>query len=283
MKQEYLHGLVQWRNMGISIRKGNGGYIGFDSRSNVTSSIGVISQRKHRIERLDGDFEPAPPPSAFLFEDTFSTGNLSKWNVANESSTRQWIVGQNTKGSDGSVKTIPSGSSNAAYVSDDNSDNHYTTSTDCFIYFDFTMPEDFAEGSLTLSFEWMCYGENGSGTNNYDYGYILFATTDLELEGGTKIPDLDGEGVYQRITTTNVAANENRGKFNSEDSRSRAGTSAARNAFYPESMTLNSESITGEELWASNVTRRIVFGFTSDGSIQNQPSWTVANVRLKQN
>jgi len=269
--------------MGISIRKGNGGYIGFDSRSNVTSSIGVISQRKHRIERLDGDFAPEPPPGDFIFEDTFSTGNFNKWTVVNESVTRQWIVGQTTKGNDGAVKTIPSGSSYAAYVSDDGTDNHYASSTDCFIYFDFTMPEDFDEGSLTLSFEWMCYGENGSGVNSYDYGYILFATTDLELEGGTKISDLDGEGVYQRLTTTNVAANENNGKFNSEDSRSRAGTSAARNAFYPENMTLNSESVNGEGLWASGVTRRIVFAFTSDGSLQFQPSWTVANVRLKQN
>ena len=67
--------------MGISIRKGNGGYIGFDSRSNVTSSIGVISQRKHRIERLDGDFEPLPPPGNFIFEDIPQTKTYSSQNL----------------------------------------------------------------------------------------------------------------------------------------------------------------------------------------------------------
>ena len=70
--------------MGISARKGNGGLIGYDARSNVTSSlattssIGILSNRKIRLERLGGDLQPIFP-TEFLFEDTFATGDLSKW------------------------------------------------------------------------------------------------------------------------------------------------------------------------------------------------------------
>tara|TARA_R100000951_G_scaffold115266_1_gene122780 strand:+ start:714 stop:1532 length:819 start_codon:yes stop_codon:yes gene_type:complete len=271
--------------MGISARKGNGGLIGYDARSNVTSSlattssIGILSNRKIRLERLGGDLQPIFPTD-FLFEDTFATGDLSKWTNLEESTSKRWICGQNTKGNDGAIKTIPSSSTHAAYISDDSTDNHYTSNTECHMYFDFDIPS--GATSLTLTFEWMCYGENGIGNSNYDFGYIMFADPSTFTPSAGTGYGLSGTG-YERIIGTNVAANTNNGKFNSEDASSRAGSSAARNAFYGESITIDGSEITTGTLWQTGVTRRLVFSFESDSSLTFQPSWTIANVRLKAN
>ncbi len=271
--------------MGISVQKGNGGYIGHDSRANYETTantgsiIGNISPRKHRLVRLAGNLEPVFP-SEYLFEDTFATGDLSKWTNLEESSTKRWICGQNTKGSDGAIKTIPSSSTHAAYISDDSTDNHYTSNTECHMYFDFDIPA--GASSLTLTFQWMCYGENGFGNSNYDFGYVMFADPSTFTPSAGTGYGLSGTG-YERIIGTNVAANTNNGKFNSEDSNSRASTSAARNAFYAENITIDSSEITTGTLWQTGVTRRLVFSFESDSSLEYQPSWTVANVRLKVN
>lgn len=265
--------------MGLSCKKGNGGYIGFDARAINTTGSGVFSLRKHRLARLN---ELLPPvyPTDFLFEDTFATGDLSKWTNLEESTSKRWICGQNTKGNDGVIKTIPSSSTHAAYVSNDSTDNDYNLNTECHMYFDFDIPV--GATSLTLTFEWMCYGENGSGNSNYDFGYIMFADPSTFTPSAGTGYGLSGTG-YERIIGTNVAANTNNGKFNSEDSNSRAGTSAARNAFYVENITIDSSEITTGTLWQTGVTRRLIFSFESDGSLQFQPSWTIANVRLKAN
>ena len=271
--------------MGISCQKGNGGYLGLDSRANYLTTantgsiIGTLSLRKHRLARLGGNYEPVFPGN-FLFEDTFATGDLSKWTNVIESSTKKWIVGQSTKGSDGAVKTIPSGSLYAAYISDDGTDNHYVANTECHMYFDFDIPTTAV--SLTLKFEWMCYGENGSGASSFDFGYIMFADPSIFTPSAGTGYGLSGTG-YERIIGSNVAANTNNGKFNSEDANSRAGASAARNAFYQENITINGSEITTGTLWQTGVTRRLVFSFESDSSVQSQPSWTIANVRLKVN
>lgn len=271
--------------MGISARKGNGGLIGYDARSNVTSSlattssIGILSNRKIRLERLGGDLQPIFP-TEFLFEDTFATGDLSKWTNLEESTSKRWICGQNTKGNDGAVKTIPSSSTHAAYVSSDSSNNTYVANTECHMYFDFDIPA--GTTSLTLTFEWMCYGENGSGASSFDFGYVGFADTTFTPVAGTGYGLTNGSN-YERLVGTNVAANTNNGKFNSEDSNSRAGASAARNAFYGESITIDGSEITNGSLWTVGTTRRIIFSFEADSSVNYQPAWTIANVRLKAN
>jgi len=264
--------------MGISSRKGNGGFIGSDSRTVLTGSAGNTSLKKHILERNKGNYTPEYP-SEYIFEDTFATGDLSKWTNVVESATKQWICGQNTKGSDGAVKTIPSSSTHSAYISDDSTDNHYAANTECHMYFDFDIPA--GASGLELTFEWMCYGENSTGASSYDFGYIMFADPSLFTPVGGTGYGTSGTG-YERIIGSNVAANTNNGKFNSEDSNSRAGTSAARNAFYAENITIDGTEITTGTLWQTGVTRRLVFSFESDSSVQNQPAWTVANVRLKE-
>ena len=278
--------------MGISARKTNGGYIGTDTRINVTGSVGVISQRKHRLSRLGGNLEPVVP-SDVVFFDNFSSGDFSgaigaTWNTnaSDEagSLTRKWMVGQVTKNGEGDNVTIPSGSLYAAYVTDDGTDNHYRSSTDVFIYFDFTIPTG-TKPSLTLTFDWMCQGENSSGNDRYDYGYILISTQEFEPEAGTKLSGLDNEDGWERITNTNISSfNSNVGKFNSEDSNSRSPTNVTPNAqteWVSDNITLNDVKITSEGMWVAGAARRLIFGWTSDSSIQDQPSWTLANIKLE--
>ena len=280
--------------MGISARKTNGGYIGFDTRANVSGSVGVVSQRKHRLARFGGNLVPVTP-SAAIFEDDFSSGNFNgatgaTWNTnaSDEagSLTRKWIVGQSTKNSAGDNITIPSGSSYAAYVTDDGTDNHYRSNTNVFIYFDFTIP-NITSPSLQLTFDWMCQGENSTGNDRYDYGYILLSKTSFSPEAGTKISGLDDEdeGEWERIIGTNVSYfNTNLGKFNSDNSNSRSPTNVTPNAkstWVSEDITLNNAEFSVENLWVAGATRRLIFGWTSDGSVQDQPSWTLANIKLE--
>ena len=102
--------------MGLSTRKGNGGFLGIDARRFITSS-GIISERKARIERLGGNLAP-PPPNPLFFEN-FSSGDFSNWTVKNTSTSRQWIVGSGAQieNANGDAQTVPSGSTYAAFVS----------------------------------------------------------------------------------------------------------------------------------------------------------------------
>ena len=70
--------------MGLSLVKGNSGYIGLDKRGEVasTGTTGSVSVRKHYLERKRGNFAPIVSTNV-LFEDDFSTGDLSNWTVYN--------------------------------------------------------------------------------------------------------------------------------------------------------------------------------------------------------
>ena len=130
----------------------------------------------------------------------------------------------------------------------------------------------------------MCQGENATGNDRYDYGYILISTQEFEPEAGTKLSGLDSEDGWERITNTNISFfNSNVGKFNSEDSNSRSPTNVTPNAkttWVSDNITLDSSEITTSGLWNPGSERRLIFAWTSDSSIQNQPSWTIANIKL---
>ena len=149
--------------MGLSSIKGNGGYIGVDKRGEVSSSgsTGNISVRKHYLERRRGNLTPEPPTTDVLFQDNFSSGDLSKWSVYNGSQNSQWVVGDSTSclNENGDSQTIPSGSTFAAYLSDDNGvTNTYEDNTNAHMVFGFTIPDDVTITTLTLEFDWMCSG-----------------------------------------------------------------------------------------------------------------------------
>ena len=272
--------------MGISTVKGNGGFLGTDARRFITSS-GVISQRKARIERLDGKLGPVYPTS-FIFEDDFSSNDLSKWTVKNDGSSRSWIVtsGAVIKSTGGSTVAVPSGSTYAACVSNDGTNNTYSNYTEIHMYFDVDIPS--GTSSLTLTFDWMCKGENQSGNSNYDFGYIMFADPSSFTPAAGTNYGLSGTGYERIIGTNNSAFNTNNGKFNCEDNGSnpRCPTTLSPNtteAFLSDNITIDSSEITTGTLWQTGVTRRIVFSFKSDVSANLNPSWTVANIKLAAN
>lgn len=262
--------------MGLSILKGNGGYIGLDTRPNITSSIGCLSIRKHYLERTAGNFVPTISNNV-LFEDDFSTADLSKWTVLNGSEPSKWIVGTGVNDSGGSSVTIPSGSTYAAYISSNNSTNIYTNSSDTHMYFDFDIPADAT--SLTLTFNWMCWGERSTGFGSYDYGSIMFADPTLFTpSAGTEYAASSGTG-WERLIGSNTADNTDSGKFTGDGTGCRS-VNTSKTAFVTEDITIDGTEITTGTLWTTGTTRRLIFSWNSDGSITDDPSWTIANVKL---
>jgi len=272
--QKYLFGLVQC-NMGISIRKGNGGYIGVDTRTNVTSSVGSISMRKHRLERLGGNFEPDGGP---LFEDDFATGDLTNWTVYNGSESSKWKVNTSTAclNSSGVAQTIPSGSTYAAFISNDNGvSNDYASSTDVHMYFTFTIPT--GTTSLTLTFDWMCHGERASGVDQYDYGYINFINPSSFTPSAGSDYSSDTTS-RERVRGTNISPNVDAGKFTGDGTSSR--NNSASSGWVSENITLDSTEITQTGLFQTGVLRGLMFSWASDSSVVDNPGWTIANIRL---
>jgi len=269
--------------MGLSTLKGNSGYIGIDKRNSVTgTTIGNLSLKKFFLERVDGNLVPIipPGPSTTLFEDDFSANNLNKWSVVNGAQPSVWIVGSNVNASTGAAVTIPSGSTYSAYISSNGSSNVYTTNSRSHMYFDFDIPEDTT--SLTLSFDWLCYGErSSSGFVNYDFGYLTFADPTLFTPSAGVVYGEDGSG-YERIVDSNTADNLDNGRFTGDGSSARSNNTA-KNSFVYENITIDSSEITTGSLWCDNCTRRIVFSWVSDGSVQDDPSWSIANVKLTYN
>ena len=277
--------------MGLSTLKGNSGFMGIDKRNSVTgNTIGNISRKKYFLERLGGDLAPiVPPPPNPLFEDNFSTGNLNKWNVVNGSEPSKWVVGTSsgTLNSDEDSIIIPSGSTYAAFVSNNPTAitpiNSYDAYSDCHIYFDVDIPTNCT--SLTLEFDWMCRGERSGSVDytSYDFGYINFADPatftpvagDRYGQGGGV-----GDDFGRIIETNNPSSTEYDGKF-LDDSGGRNPNAA--DGFVYENITIDNNGTNLSNLWCDNCTRRIVFSWVSDYGIQQNPAWTIANVKLTYN
>jgi len=273
--------------MGLSSLKGNSGYLGVDKRNKVggAGGAGNISVRKFYLERLSGNLAPIPPGGiTTLFSDDFNDGTLNKWTVINGSEPSVWYVGSAVRDSNGgtgneggSLVTIPSGTTNSAFISNNSTNNYYASNTDCHMYFDFTIP--LAATSITLTFDWLCYGERAVGFTNYDYGYITFADPSLFTPvAGTEYGS-SGTG-YERLVGSNTADNEDNGKFTGDGTSARS-SNTSKNTFVHESMTIDGTEITSATLWAPSTVRRIIFSWASDSSLMNNPSFSIANVILK--
>lgn len=263
--------------MGISTIKGNGGYLGIDTRANYTSSIGTLSIKKHYLERRLGHYVPVIPGDNVLFQDNFNTGDLSNWTVLNGSEPSQWIVGTGVNDSGGTSVTIPSGSTYAAYISSNGSTNIYANNSDAHMYFDFDIPS--GASSLTLTFQWMCWGERSSGFGSYDYGSLMFADPSLFTpSAGSEYAASSGTG-WERIVGSNMADNIDSGKFTGDGTSARS-SNTSQNDFVEENITIDGTEITTGTLWNPGSTRRIVFSWNCDSSVIDDPSWTIANVKL---
>lgn len=238
--------------MGLSIKKGNGGFIGVDTRANVTSSAGSFSVKKYYFARLNNTIIP-PTATNVLFEDNFEDGTLNKWTVANEGGSgtnkSDWVVGTNVFAS----------GSYSAYISDNNgvTAQYYGSSQrDSHIYCDFDVPA--SATSLTLTFNWRCNGEG-----SFDHGYVNYWNT-------TSTPIA---GVEYTSTTDRVGGDATNKRFND------AYDGLADTQFVFESITIDGTSGNGP-LFNPGTTQRLVFSWTNDSSVENNPGFCIDNVKL---
>lgn len=242
--------------MGLSFLRGNSGYVGADGRTTAgqDGTVGNMNVQKHFLGRQAGNFFPIGA-SKVLFEDDFESGNLNKWTVINATAgTEQniWVAGT----------AVSASGTTSAYISNDGSSHVYSSvgsndeAWNSHMYFEFTIPA--AATGLTLDFDWRCNGEEGSGEDDYDFGYVQF-TTDAY------VPDVGSEYVGAR-----VGATTNDGKFND------SYDSDADTQWVHETITINSTT----DNWCTNCNRRLVFSWTNDLSGEYQPPFAIDNVLL---
>lgn len=242
--------------MGLSSIKGNSGYIGIDKRGEVasTGTTGSVSVRKQFLERRRGNFAPITPTGNVLFEDDFEDGTLNKWTVANEggagTAKSDWVVG---------TAVSSSGGTQSAYISDNNGVNaqyYGSGQRDSHIYFDFDVPS--LATSLTLEFDWRCNGES-----SFDFGYVNYWNTTSTPVAGVEYTSL----------TDRLGASSASGRFN--DSY-QPGSDLS---WFREVITIDGTSGNGP-LFTPGTTQRIVFSWTNDSSIENNPGMCIDNVIL---
>lgn len=276
--------------MGLSLIKGNSGYIGIDKRGEVasTGTTGSVSVRKHYLERKRGNLEPITPDTGnVLFEDDFSTGDLSKWTLYNGSEPSQWEVNTSSGclNSAGTPQTIPSGSTYAAFISDNGGvNNNYSNNSDAHMLFTFTVPP--GTTSLILEFDWMCFGERASGLANYDYGYVNYINpTTFTPAAGTEYTTAIATG-RERIIGSDTSPNTDDGKFTGDGTSSR--NNSASSGWVYEKITIDNSEVTSG-VWCDGITctngttRGIMFSWASDSSVIDTPAFTIANVKLTYN
>lgn len=242
--------------MGRSSKKGNSGYIGVDKRDTTTgTTIGNVSIRKHFLERKQGNFAPVVDTNV-LFEDDFNSGGFSKWTVANDSATPRsnWHTGS------AEASTGGTGTARGAYISDDfgvTAQYYGSSQRDSHIYFDFDVPADAV--SLTLSFDWKCNGES-----SFDYGYVNYWNTSSTPVAGTE---------YTSTTDRIGPAGGTSGRYND------TSNPAADTDWVTESLTIDGTTGNGPN-FAPGTTQRIVFSWTNDSSVENNPGFCIDNVKL---
>jgi hypothetical protein len=283
--------------MGLSSVKGNSGFLGIDKRGTYSgNTVGNVSTQKHYLERRLGHFPPPTPPepSNVLFEDDFSSAGFNNpqvgnaWTVVNGSETTAWIVGtdvrdDNNNGNEGGASiTIPSGSTYAAFPSNNATNNYYDASQYCHIYFEFDIPDGIT--SLTLEFDWACYGERSTtptAYTNYDMGYLLFFNPATFTPAAGSLYAANGTG-WERIIGSDTAPNDDGGRFTGDSGADSRSNGASRTGFVYEKITIDGTEIsTGP--WCTNCTRGISFSWMADSSLQDNPSFTIANVKLSYN
>lgn len=198
--------------------------------------------------------------------ETFNLNGFSGngWTVVNNA-TNIWTVGVSEfSGTNDNYSAYITNANNTTYYGSEfnNSDNRalaqYTTGTAQVSHFykDFTFTS-----ASTLTFNWKCWGENGTGNAiNYDYGAIVITTTGTTPVAGTEVSTVQATaGGNGRIgATTNL------GKFNE-------GYGGSDNNWRTE--TINLGSYSGQ-------TKRLVFTWKNDGSVGANPPFVVDNIRI---
>lgn len=196
--------------------------------------------------------------------ETFNLNGFSgnSWVVANDT-TNFWTVGVSEfSGTNDTFAAYITTANNTTYYGAEfnNLDNkalaQYTSTANVsHFYKDFTLTS-----ASTLTFNWKCWGENGAAATNYDYGAVVITTTATTPTAGTEVSTAQAAaGGNGRIgATTNL------GKFN-------LIYGGADNNWRTE--TINLGAYSGQ-------TKRIVFTFKNDGSINNNPPFVLDNIKI---
>lgn len=196
----------------------------------------------------------------------FSGFSGNGWTVVNDD-TNFWVVG--TSEFSGTNDTF------AAYITESNVTAYYgnelvgfenralatynngaLTDQVSHFYKDFTFTS-----ASTLTFNWKCWGENGTGSAiNYDYGAVVLTTTATTPVAGTEV------STAQAPTGGNgrIGATTNLGKFN-------LAYGGADNNWRTE--TINLGAYSGQ-------TKRLVFTWVNDTSVGNNPPFVLDNIKI---
>lgn len=193
--------------------------------------------------------------SGIIFTEDWESSGFTEnsWTVVNNSENI-WVVGQaENNGGTSSAYVSNNGGSSANYNFNNAEVSHF--------YKDFTIPND---GSVTLSFDWKCQGENAGGLTQYDYGTVVITTTGTTPVAGTEVTTTQTDGAV----TTRLGAQTNGGKFNLN-----YGTTPGT--------TWNTENIDLSNYLGE--TKRIVFTWKNDGSAGSNPPFIIDNIIITYN
>lgn len=196
----------------------------------------------------------------------YSGFNGNTWTVVNDD-TNFWVVGVSEfSGTNDNYSAYITAANDVIYYGAElnNFDNKAlavystspTTTQVSHFYKDFTFTS-----ASTLSFNWKCWGENGSGTaTNYDYGTVVIAATTTTPVAGTEVSTtqatVGGNG--------RIGATTNQGKFNE-------GYGGSDNLWRTETISLSAYS---------GQTKRLIFTWKNDTSVGDQPGFVVDNIKI---
>jgi hypothetical protein len=193
--------------------------------------------------------------TAALLNEGFESGNFTanSWTVVNDT-TNEWVVGT----ADAETGTY------SAYVSDDGGTSaEYNNSTSQVSHFYKDITFGSSSTNITLSFDWKCGGEDGSGRTSWDYGAVVITDTTDTVTAGSEVltaeASVGGNG--------RIGATTNNNKFNLD-----YGTN-------PET-DWNNESI---DLTAyAGETKRLVFTWRNDSSSGVNPGILIDNIMIQE-
>jgi hypothetical protein len=196
------------------------------------------------------------------FYDDFRSGDFkSAWTVNNPSLNR-WHVGTDEK-SQGLY---------GAYISRDLTFAVYNSTTQrAYCYFDINIPYNAVR--MSVNFYWKCKGESSLyGSNKYDYGFVMLATTGFNPSAGT----LYGTGGAVDDNYERLDASVKEGTILSDGNSSNQRNLLGDTQFVSDSMEFNA----GNTFFTAGATRRIIFGWNNDSSTQGQPPLCIDKIRV---
>jgi hypothetical protein len=110
-------------------------------------------------------------------------------------------------------------------------------------------------------------------------GYLLFFNPSSFTPAAGSSYAESGTG-WERIIGSDTAPDLDGGRFTGDSNTASRSNAVTRTGFIYERITIDGTEISSSGLWCTNCTRAISFSWLSDTSVQDNPSFTIANVKL---